>query len=104
MRSITANNVHMRVQRAVGFAEDARSDSARAQPGSGAGCQAPRSDSRGRGERSEGVHPPYVSSEMLRRPVPQGFLYYNQKATPASPAVLSRKKEANAYGDRDLLL
>ena len=26
------------------------------------------------------------------------------RANPASPAELSRKKEANAYGDRDLLL
>ena len=30
-------------------------------------------------------------------------LYYNQRA-PASPAVFAQKKEANVYGDRDLLL
>ena len=53
--------------------------------------------------QKESTHPTFLLN-LLRRTAAHGVLYYNQQAIPAVPAVLSPKKEANAYGDRDLLL
>src|SRR5260370_28038282 len=65
-RAAKESAVHVRVQRAVGFAEDARSHSARAQLRSGDGCQAPCGDSRGCGERTSVDHSTEGYSELLR--------------------------------------